>query len=417
MCARTTGQLFLHVGMPKTGTTNLQNRLMRNREQGWVDFLERLPDELIERDLALRIHLLSRIFTERDRDVADALLGHLRNWLSEKSATPMMLCSELLSQTPLFSGERVAEVFAHLAEVTEIRIVVVIRPYFSWLESFINQAAKTGHAEFSGIERSPEKFFGAWELNYGRLVGFYEACLPRGRNHVSVLPFSPSVNEEVARLAKLELPASNRRADNSSLSAYNALQAFARLKNLDLSLMPQDQSLRFVGRRQIAAWRPQVADWAHPLADRLEWPRELIDDGDQAFEAASEVSYLDIMTKVSAPRLGAVGVTPKTGAEHGSTGVAAPLGVSAARKWESRGIFDMTENTQTTELTDEERKVVYAVSRIFARTALAERGTEAPAGDEVTAEWQSDKVAYQRKGQRFVRALESAGYAVTSKKG
>jgi hypothetical protein len=100
----------------------------------------------------------------------------------------------LLTQTPRFSIYRSRAIFLELPAYAEVHIVVVLRPYFSWLENFISQSMKKGPVSLSETKLNPKYYLRSWELNFQKLLDFYETSLPNGGKYIHVLPFSRKVN-------------------------------------------------------------------------------------------------------------------------------------------------------------------------------------------------------------------------------
>ncbi|MEO8242833.1 MAG: hypothetical protein ABI832_10995 [bacterium] len=291
-------KVYIHVGLPKTGTTDLQTRIFRSDSTNYQKLIATLPVELIESVPPASFHFLYHILTSRDRGIAMDLLDRLDGWLATDSKPAVLFCSELLAQTPVFDGNRVSELFGRLAQAADIEFILVLRPYFEWLESFINQLAKTGYVDFDRLKTSPVMAFGAWQLNYLELLQFYEDCVPFRKSIVHVVPYGPMVNERILEIANIQLTSAVDIQANASMSAYDALTRYFEIRKLDLGRLPQNKSLRFVGIPEVAAWHGDLSKWADPLASRLQWPKEWLDDSLRILQSNENGSYVSYMGQI-----------------------------------------------------------------------------------------------------------------------
>ena len=133
-------------------------------------------------------------------------------------------------------------------------------------------------------------------------MNYYDSLAKELDGNTHVLRYSLSVNDEIAALAGVELHDTPITHVNSSGSAYDALQSFAKARGLDPATLPSNTTLQFVGQNQITQWQPRVITWAKPLAEELGWPLSWLDDGDLALQTAPIFSYIDLMANILSDR-------------------------------------------------------------------------------------------------------------------
>jgi hypothetical protein len=381
-------RLLVHVGLPKTGTSDLQNRLIRDPGTGWRNFLGRSIEDPDTPREGNRMHFIPEALTGKNPHGA-ANVASFVDWLGGRDRGPVIYCSELLSQTPRFSRGRVRDVFQALSEVSEVHVVIVLRPFFAWIESFLNQSFKRGARAVPPAGARPQELFPAWDTNFLELVRFYRDVVPGGRDRVHVLPHDRMVNERIAEMAGFALPPGRARSGNASPSAFDALRLYADRKGMPAGWLPEERGLRLVGPKQVAAWRQEIAPWVDALSRDLGWRRALLDDAETFLKGAPPVSYLDL------------------------------LDPAARSSWRSRARPATTEAStlngeprHMAEDIQEDTDLIYAVSRSIARDAVVQRGDADVTAEAVNAEWQGDKNGYRARARRFVKTLEGSGYRI-----
>ncbi len=154
-------RLFLHIGMPKTGTTTLQFMLDANRK-ALEDNSVLYPQTGYTGSLHDRgHHELVRAAKNRNH----ALYAELRDELDSSAAAVAILSSEEFSlATPSDIG-----FIKQALEGVDVKIVVYLREQASFVEALYNQAVKTG-----GEKRERHEFMAdmlcAARLNYHAMV-------------------------------------------------------------------------------------------------------------------------------------------------------------------------------------------------------------------------------------------------------
>lgn len=129
-------KLFLHIGMPKSGTTTIQYVLAENRKL-LLDEGVLVPQAGVGAALHQQgHHELSAELKRNEHRVIDDLLIEI-----EKSkASAVVVSSEELSSL----NQRQIEVLGHAFSAYDVKVIVYLREQASFVESLYNQAVKTG---------------------------------------------------------------------------------------------------------------------------------------------------------------------------------------------------------------------------------------------------------------------------------
>lgn len=261
---RPTGQLILHAGMPKTGTSSIQETLFhglqdpRFRYVGFGEVNGSRALWYLVSDHPERLHL------SRWQGLNAEAVAHLQGRFRQRWQHAASRARQS-GATPIISAEvgwhlsgqdlvRVRELVG--AEGYTAAVVIYLRPMLSWLSSHWQQMTKMGHT--GDLERlcgDPASL--ASPLAYIRRLEQLHATF--GRDHVSVRAFRREALEDgcvvtdfCRHLGIRMAPASIRR-DNESLSldatrflhAYNVFHRAAEAPSfhLDLLLWPSLQEL------------------------------------------------------------------------------------------------------------------------------------------------------------------------------
>ena len=195
MMAITMAVCILHVGMPKTGTTAIQESLYHGLDDpafrylglGWTNaaaYLEPLFSECPERFWRFRAKRYSRARIEQVRQgYARRLQGALRH---ARSQTPIISAEHCWLMPPA-ALERLRDFL--IAEGFMPRVVAYVRPIKSFVESSFQQRVKWGRSAFAPMPwpvPHGHTGFGGWS---GTLAMFERIW---GRSNVIVRPFVKS---------------------------------------------------------------------------------------------------------------------------------------------------------------------------------------------------------------------------------
>lgn len=188
-------KLFLHVGLPKTATTSIQEFLLRNR------------DKLIARGVLypkaglqmIAHHPLGNIFSHSPADwiqLADpaALASALRDEISETGCDTVIMSTESLAYVP-----KHAELKEYFRDF-DTDIVFYLRRQDEWLESAYQENLKTGRT------------------NLGR-DAYMTALLPKLDFHELLIRWSAVFGKEHMRVAVFEKGVGHKSVEHTFLDA------------------------------------------------------------------------------------------------------------------------------------------------------------------------------------------------------
>lgn len=247
--------VYIHIGLPKTGTTHLQDRLWRNRDLALDASGLLYPGNVISDHFHAAVHLQP----ERYLDWVDpafartwpTLLGQIRAWPQTS-----LLSHELYSTA---TPAHIATLMSDLSFADEVHVIATVRDLARqlpsvWQENVKNQRQATfdefvanvrAHGESTGDLPDVEEPF--WEFqDYVRILGHWAQAVGPERVHVVTVPqvridgdglwerFLGALGVDPAALT---IPVPNL---NSSLSASQA----EFLRRLNSRLQPADVEWR-----------------------------------------------------------------------------------------------------------------------------------------------------------------------------
>lgn len=185
--------MFVHVGLPKTGTTYLQNRLWRNRATALSEFGLFVPGNTIEDHFQLAVHLQPQRYLDwvdpARASATDLIVSQVTKW----PGTSLISHELLATATPAQADQLLAMLAGR-----EIHVVVTVRDLARqipsvWQENVKNQGT-IGFDEFVSGLRTGRDVGPFWEFqDYVRVLDTWGASLPRERVHVVTVPRSGSV--------------------------------------------------------------------------------------------------------------------------------------------------------------------------------------------------------------------------------
>lgn len=246
--------VYVHIGLPKSGTTHLQDRLWRNRDLALRSSGLLYPGNVISDHFHAAVHLQP----ERYLDWVDpafartwpTLVAQMRAW-PQKS----LLSHELFSTA---TPEHIATLMADLSFADEVHVVATVRDLARqlpsvWQENVKNQRRASLDEFVDSVRRTAETPAGTepdvdeepfWEFqDYVRILGNWAQVVGPERVHVVPVPRSrdsagDSLWERFLRVldvdpAALTIPVPSL---NSSLSAPQA----EFLRRLNSRLQPED---------------------------------------------------------------------------------------------------------------------------------------------------------------------------------
>jgi hypothetical protein len=245
---------LIHIGLPKTASTTLQDRLFSKQDRFAYlgrfqnGYLNQTTKELLER-------LTFEDSLEYDQSIMNALLQRARSEM-RISSRPILVSAESLSvegrADRRLIAERLHELFA------PAKILIVLRSQPAMLQSmYLNDLRGSGQGILS-FEAWLERVYGGIRytethrvgLNYEPLVRTYEGLF--GRENVTVLPFEFIKDEDaiffdrLSELLQMEREEVQRRlemAENQRMSRRHMMAL--RIQHY----LPSGTNLALLGRR------------------------------------------------------------------------------------------------------------------------------------------------------------------------
>lgn len=190
MVGFTMSVVYVHIGLPKTGTTHLQDRLWRNRDLALQESGLLYPGNVISDHFHAATHLQPERYLDWvDPAFADAwphMLGQMRAWPQTS-----LVSHELFATA---TAEHIKTLLADLSFADEVHVVATVRDLARqlpsvWQENVKNQR-RASFAEFVSSVREPaddqEPF---WEFqDYVAILGRWAQHVPADRIHVVTVP-------------------------------------------------------------------------------------------------------------------------------------------------------------------------------------------------------------------------------------
>jgi hypothetical protein len=182
-------RIYLHVGLPKTGTTYLQDRLWRNRDVA----MRRSGLLYPGREIADHFHAAAHLQPDRYLDWVDhayddawpAMVRQMRGW-----AGPSIVSHELFATA---TPEQAAKLLDDL-DFAPVHVVVTVRDLARqipsvWQENVKNQYRATFDDFVTAIRDDDPSAPPFWEFqDYPRILRTWAADLPPERVHVVTVP-------------------------------------------------------------------------------------------------------------------------------------------------------------------------------------------------------------------------------------
>lgn len=241
-------KLFIHIGTHKTGSTTIQNALLKNYRSLRKENIIYLPDRKLFKQLMTLKHIDEKII-----DDIRAKLKIILRCYKIKDTTRFVLSQEGLSGDPGFgndlsfagykNAEIIAESLSRITENLDVEIIIYIRRQDTFIESLYTQRIhEGGYDSFNDfLTRLPEDAFN-WEFllnSYSKHFGkeninlrIYDKLYLPSKDSL-LKDFSEVINSK--SLLKRSMPSMNRGFSREALE-------IARITNRNLSY-PETQIL------------------------------------------------------------------------------------------------------------------------------------------------------------------------------
>lgn len=235
-------RIYLHVGLPKTGTTYVQDRLWRNRDVA----MRRSGLLYPGRAISDHFHAAAHLQPDRYLDWVDpafsavwpAMVRQLRGW-----SGPSIVSHELFATA---APEQAAQLLSAL-DFAPVHVVVTVRDLARqipsvWQENVKNQYRATFDEFVTAIRENDPSVPPFWEFqDYPRILRTWAADVPPERVHVVAVPPAGSADSLWSRFISV-LGVDDTELDrvvDSSNAALTPVQVEL-LRRLNARLQPDD---------------------------------------------------------------------------------------------------------------------------------------------------------------------------------
>lgn len=324
-------RVFLHVGLPKTGTTYVQDRLWRNRDAALRQGLLYPGDTDREAHFHGAVHLQPHRYLDwvdtRHDGAWERLVGQVSDWPSSS-----IISHELLAT----ATDKTAAKAIRSLDFAEVHVVCTVRDLARqipsvWQENIKNQYTTT-FAEFVGSIRDPQrKHDPFWEFqNVPRILRTWGRDLPADRVHVVTVPpsgsspdllwerFTTALDVPVDRLRR-DLPPSNDSLDAAQIEIVRRLNADVR-GEIDWARYESVVKDLLIGKIMLAKSDRRAPTLPH---EELPWLQD-ITDGFVADIRAAGYHIVGDLADLE-PRAAPTEIRPEATAEDMLTGALAAL--------------------------------------------------------------------------------------------
>ena len=238
----------VHVGLPKTGTTHLQDRLWRNRDHALSAAGLLYPGNRIDDHFHAATHLQPERYLDwaapEHADAWPAMIAQMKAWPGNS-----LVSHELFANA---GPGHIARLLDDLSFADEVHVVLTVRDLARqipsvWQENVKNQRRAT-LAEFVDSIRDPEGEEPFWEFqDYVRIIGDWSSAVGADRVHVVTVPAKGGVAgdglwERFVRVLGAD-PADLPETVPGSNSSLSAAQTEL-LRRLNARLQPEDVQWR-----------------------------------------------------------------------------------------------------------------------------------------------------------------------------
>ena len=280
--------LVLQVGLPKTATKTLQIAFQVDRSLCYVH----TPGAGRPHSRAFANFLGVGWDVLRTADAHAPFRAELLTRLRGRSNQLRIISDETLCHVGKIDWDRFAALLDELPG--PIRIVLVIRPFFSWLESLLIQFTKNDNLDFAAFDPDQTEVLNGYPLSFLEIHDAYTALARRigRRARVDCLPYSDDMCATMGAYLGREIVSPEGEVHSHvSPTAFLALAECASRRGV-IDRLPLRPPARFIGRMEAQALYARHQSWMRDLAGRLGWADTAIDDYETFMEKAEDFSYL-----------------------------------------------------------------------------------------------------------------------------
>ncbi len=281
--------IFLHIGLPKTGTTALQKTFSTLHDQGQLLYLRDEADGAVQsRDFS------SLVYNGLgERTTRETLLAHIK----QTRFSTVVLSDELLSRHGQVNAKKLTSLLDDIAEYGHIHLLMVVRPFIAWVESAINQSVKTGNFDFINFNASTCRAINNYPICYLDTYRFYESVASACGSAVdlSVFEYDHSIVEKVLDFMGQSQHELNLPKHNQSPDAFKSLLRFLRQHEHPETMIPTWESGRFLSPEHCQQLADANRPWLREFSQATGISLSFLDDSRQMSQREGQTGYVSHM--------------------------------------------------------------------------------------------------------------------------
>ena len=297
-------RLLLHIGLPKTGTTTLQSQLYWREQLGSVHYCHFFKKPAVQsRCFANTVGLGRDAIWDRSSDVyknrsIPNYVDNIRKVIDEGAET-IIVSDETLSRIDYVRQPRLRRLLDELDAHCQIEIVMALRPWFSWLESLINQAVKNGVFNFSEFDADHLTEVNKYAVNLSKTYAFYRyggQFNPGNKDYpVHILYQTGNMLEDFEKIVGEPLfDPQQVKTQNKSPTVVQSLTRYFESKSFHVDLIGEREFSSFISRGQAETLYKNNRHWM-TLFDQLAGAGRYIDDFESFMDKADDTGAINFV--------------------------------------------------------------------------------------------------------------------------
>jgi hypothetical protein len=297
-------RLLIHIGLPKTGTTTLQSQLYWRNSASPVHYCHFFTKPTVQsRCFANTVGLGRDAIWDVGPDVyknrsIPNYLEHVRGAIANGAQT-LIISDETLSRVDYIHMARFRRLLQQLDEFCQIEFVMALRPWFSWLESLVNQAVKNGVFDFSEFNATSLTEVNKYATNLAKTYSFFRnggQFNPGGRTYPVHLLYQTGnmLGDFEALVGETLFDPEEVKTQNKSPTVNQSLTRYFESKSFHTDLVNEREFDSFLSRRQVETLAENSQHWMTVL-NELTQAGGYINDKDAFLQRAGEEGAIEFV--------------------------------------------------------------------------------------------------------------------------
>ncbi len=295
-------RILIHIGLPKTGTTTLQSQLYWRSDPGTVHYCHFFKKPTVQsRCFANTVGLGRDAIWDRGPEVYKN--RSIPNYVSlvrsviDGGAETLIVSDETLSRVEYIRAPRIRRLLTELSQFSEIEFVMALRPWFSWLESLINQAVKNGVFDFTSFNATNMTEVNKYCANLAKTYSFFRyggQFGPSTREYpVHLLYQTGNVLQDFEALVGQKLfEPEDVKTQNKSPTVDQSLKRYFESKSFHVDLVEGQSFNTFLSRPQAEDLYRNNQHWMK-LFDTFTGARSYLDDYETFIQKAGPTGAIE----------------------------------------------------------------------------------------------------------------------------